>query len=155
MTRRHCCGVLAIVCLVVCPGAASADYILKPLVNSQPSLNVLRGDSFVLDLVLSSTSTPADSHWAAIFTVDFSKPGLRYLGHSWYSPYNTTSSDNRSTPGNSQCPLLLSQASYVAGSSDPGTVDVYFENFLGSGEFGVSKLVSSFCCGKDFWPLVG
>jgi hypothetical protein len=140
MGRQFCICTTALCCFLICSGTVCADYILQPLVNGQTSVTVQPGDSFVLDLDLSSTVS--DSHYAGIFTVEFSKPGLSYLDHTWSTPYVTSSADNRSVPTISECPIVLTESSYVAGSSDPGTVDVYFENFLNSGEFGVGKIVS-------------
>jgi autotransporter-associated beta strand protein len=126
--------------LVLIPMTASATYVLTPAVDGQSSASIARGSPFSLDLDLSSPS--ADFHFAAIFRVDFSVPGLRYLGHTWAAPYLTAGPDNYSLPGNAAMPTLLDASSYVATSADPGTVDLYFENFLETGQFETGKLIT-------------
>lgn len=125
--------VSAVVLLLLAAIPARADYLLSPLSGGSSSRNVTPGSSFTLDLMLTSTGT--DSNTSAIFTVDFSKPGLQYNSHAWLSPYDTSSIDNASKPANNSLPVLLSQSTYVAGSLDPGAIDTYFENFLSAGTF--------------------
>jgi autotransporter-associated beta strand protein len=131
--------VTALICLAM-PAAASAAYVLSPTVDGQSSLSVVAGTPFSLDLNL--TSTDADFHFGAVFTVDFSAPGLRYLGHTWAAPYDTSSPDNRSRPGNSATPALIDANSYIRTSADPGAVDLYFENLIETGQFDTGRLVT-------------
>ena len=71
----YCClhSIFA-VCLVAAP--ALADYTFELLSNNMNSVDVEPGDTFDLDIIL--TSDGSDVHDTAIFRVVFSSPGLSY-----------------------------------------------------------------------------
>lgn len=115
-------------------GLVQADYTLSPQVVGPTTVN--QGDPLAVDLVLSSDAPEGeDFNFAAIFRVEFSKPGLEYTGYAWYSPYVTNGPDDNSVPDT--FPTTLTASSYP---STPA-VDAYFENFLSSEEFTTGPLV--------------
>ena len=143
MRQRYGIAALcAVMAFGLSAGQAGAAYILSPLSGGVATKDVPQGGSFTLDLNL--TSDAADYNYAAVFTVQFDTPGLVYGGHTWGSPYTTSSIYNVSKPSNTAvgAGMTLTTGSYVAGSGDPGAVDVYFENFLDSGQFTTGNIVS-------------
>ncbi len=117
---------------------AHADYEVSPRSGGLHGITVQPGDSFVLDLVL--TTDASDQLDGATFTVRFSEPGLRYDGYAWGAPF-VPGFDN-SNPKNG-FPVTLGVSTYVAGSFDPGEVDVYFDAFS-STPFSTGTLLSLF-----------
>lgn len=126
------CGTTAFGALAFVLMAASAygSYTFTPVTGptQDTSVTVKQGDSFNLDLLL--TSNASDTNFASVFTVQFSKQGLQYNSHTWGAPYTTDGTDDHSKPANNLLPLLITPSSYVAGSGDTGATDLYFENFL-------------------------
>lgn len=121
-------------------GVATADYTLSPQVGGSDNVTVNPGDSFAVDLVLSSDAS--DFNTSAIFTVEFSKPGLQYTSYAWSDPYTTGGVDDNSQPHITELPTILTESSYVASFGDPGAVDAYFENFAGAGQFTTGTLLT-------------
>lgn len=120
-------------------GVATADYTLSPQVGGSNNVTVNPGDPLVVDLVLDSDAS--DQNDSAVFTVEFSKPGLEYTSYIWRSPYSNGFFD-ASDPDSSELPTTLTTDSYVAGFQDPGAVDVFFNNFAEAGPFGEGTLVT-------------
>ncbi len=122
---RHLSIVIA--CILGLTAIAWADYTLAPEMNGRNWGTIVRGRSSTLNLEL--TSDANDYHLSAIFTVEFSQPGLTYSGYTWDSPYVTGGSDDWSAPGEANLPVTLALDTYqdVPGF-DPNAVDVYFEN---------------------------
>ncbi len=110
--------------------SAYGDYTLTPQVGGQAIGTVVGyGGTFALDLLL--TSDANDAHYASLFTVEFSSPGLVYEGYSWGSPYETGGVDDWSEPGLGSLPVVLDANTYEdAPGFDPGTIDVYLENVV-------------------------
>ncbi|MEI8197040.1 MAG: PEP-CTERM sorting domain-containing protein [Phycisphaerae bacterium] len=126
-SRTAVVGVLAFILMGT---SAYADYTLAPVTGATHDISatVKQGDSFNLDLLLSSNAS--NTHFASVFAVQFSKQGLQYNSHTWGAPYTTGGADDRSKPASNLLPLLITPSTYVAGSGDTGATDLYFENFL-------------------------
>ncbi len=117
-----------IVSLAVTSGAFGA-YTLSPVVDGNSALSLTQGSMFDLDLVL--TSDAGDTHDAALFTVEFSQPGIALTNYSWGSPYTTGGIDDYTEPGLGALPVALDANSYMDDPNfDPGAIDVMFENFI-------------------------
>lgn len=120
---------ITVLSLVAITAAAYGDYTLTPQAGGRPWAIIGRGGTFTLDLVL--TSDANDAHYASLFTVEFSVPGLIYNGHTWGSPYLTDGEDDWSEPANGDLPLALDADTFVnTPGFDPGTVDVWLENMV-------------------------
>ncbi len=122
---------------------ASADYILSPISDGQSERTVNRGQSFDLDLVLSTDG--ADVHDSAIFRVIFFEPGLRLESYLWAAPYETGTIWDDSDPFLSDLPLTLNAATHDDPSDPPeGIVDIELSNVVPppEGDFGAGTLVS-------------
>ena len=129
-------GVLSL--LIAAP--TEADYIVTPLVEGMSSVTVEWGDSFTLDLDLSSDA--GDTHNSAIIDVIFAEPGILYEAYEWAAPYVTAPPYDDSAPILAALPLLL-DADTLAGPGYPdGVVDVELSNVLIGGTFGEGTLVS-------------
>jgi len=125
--------VFALMCVLSVTLCAQGDYTLTPRIAGQDSAEVHVNDTdrtVTVDLVLDSDSTPADLHTSAIFTVEFSKPGLVYEWYEWEWPYVAGGLDEYCTPENMALPVYLGEDCWIDPISDGGLVDVYFENFV-------------------------
>lgn len=135
----------AILSLCVLSGVATAraDYILRPSSSGATSLTVNWGDTFALDLVLSTAAN--DKNNSAIFQVRFTEPGLIYEDYAWAAPYmdyDPLLPLDDSTPLLPDLPAeitpdLLSGPGYL-----PNLNDVELSNVLLSGTFGAGTLVT-------------
>ena len=120
------CLTLSIVVICALAVPASANYVITPLCDGLSSKTVLPGESFDLDIVL--TSDGSDVHDSAIFQVVFSKPSLSYNSYTWYSPYLNGTDDDDSTPIIGDLPLIL-DADTLSGAGYPaGVVDIELSN---------------------------
>ena len=120
---------IVVLSLAAFTAAAYGDYTLTPQAGGRPWAIIGRGGTFTLDLVL--TSDANDAHYASLFTVEFSIPGLIYNGHTWGSPYLTDGEDDWSEPANGDLPLALDADTFVnTPGFDPGTCDVWLENMV-------------------------
>jgi len=126
-------GAAMFVCAICLP--AHADYKITPLSGGLSSIFSGPGDSFSLDLVL--TSDTADTHLSSEFRVLFSEPGLKYVSYNWGDGYTTGGQDDISSPcANSQ---LIDAASYALTAD----VDLFFSNLTNDGAvFGVGTILS-------------
>ena len=116
---------------------ATADYILTPLSGGVSSLNVAPGDTFTLDLVL--TSDASDTHLSSEFSLFFSQSGLLYQDYAWGNGYTTGGIDNVSVPYIDDLPTIIDGNSY----GSPADIDLYFSNLTDDGEvFGEGILTS-------------
>ncbi len=120
---------IIVLSLAAFTATAYGDYTLTPEAGGDAWAIVGRGGTFTLDLVL--TSDASDAHYASLFTVEFSIPGLIYNGHTWGSPYLTGGEDDWSEPANGDLPVALDADTFVnTPGFDPGTVDVWLENMV-------------------------
>ena len=78
-------GIVVVAVLAASMVSAEGAYIVTPLSEGIGSRTVDLGESFDLDVVL--TSDAADEHLSAVFRVAFSSPGLSYESYQWLSPY--------------------------------------------------------------------
>jgi len=117
---------VALACPLFLAAGAYGDYLLTPEVTGGgSSATVHPSDSFSVDLVLSSDANPSDFNTSAIFEVSFSQLGLHYDAYAWLAPYTTGGPDDLSdSPGG-----LI-------------TGNLYYENFLGEGEFTEGPIVT-------------
>jgi hypothetical protein len=106
-------------------GVAEASYLLTPVSGGSSQLTVAPGNSFALNLVVSSTG--ADTCTSAVFTVDFSKSGLRLDNYTWGGSFAGSAFDN-STPLKTSLPVIITAATYVPPVND-GKCDLYFDCF--------------------------
>ena len=120
-------GVLALaMCLLPLP--VYATYIITPLSSGASSLDLLPGDSFDLDVVL--TSGASDEHLSAIFRVIFSSPGLSYESYDWQVPYANGTQDDDSDPLIGDLPVLLDADTLTGPGYPTGVVDVELSNVV-------------------------
>ncbi len=126
MRGRHCGSGVASLMLAVC---GHAGYMLTPSVGGQPSLDVAAGQSFTLDVVL--TSDAADQHNSSIFGLLFSSGGLVLEGFEWSSPYVTGGLFDFSKPAWNQFPLALGPDTLSGPGYDPNAVDIELSNITG------------------------
>jgi len=103
--------------------AAQAEITITPQSGGLSSLAVSPGGNFSLDLITTGTGS-IDS---AVFTVEFSKPGLRFTGYTWGGGFNGSIFDG-SIPASASLPVTIGDMTY----DTPGAVeklDIYFDNF--------------------------
>lgn len=118
-------------------GSATADYILTPLSGGSSTLDVSPGDTFTLDLIL--TSDAGDEHLSSEFRLLFSQPGLTYLDYMWGVGYTTGGIDDVSVPFIDNLPAIIDENSY----GSPADIDLYFSNLTDDGEvFGEGVITS-------------
>ena len=129
------CISIALICLMAITATARADYTLTPKVGGQSVIGLDPGGSFTVDFILTSddSSDPANWSTSAIFEVAFSLDGLQYNSYSWGSPYSTGGTDDYSDPSINAGAL---------NTNDLLSGNIYFENFVDSGEFTIGTLVS-------------
>ena len=133
-SRVSLCTILA-VGLVNAP--AQAGYILTPLSGGSSTLDVQRGETFVLDLHL--TSDASDTHLSSEFLVLFSQAGLMYVEYSWGTGYTTGGIDDVSVPFIDDLPALIDGTSY----GSPSDVDLYFSNLTDDGQVFAEGIIVS------------
>ncbi len=132
--------IAVLLCCFIFHSSAHADYTLSPLSGGSASKTVQKGDSFSLDLVL--TSDGSDEHNSAIFRVVFSSGGLSYESYAWTAPYATGTTDDDSKPLIADLPTVLT-ADTLSGPGYPaGTVDIELSNVLASATFGTGTLAT-------------
>ncbi len=145
--------ITAMLALLLFAPVANAAYTLTPLCGGNGSKTINPGESFTLDMVLSSDAS--DTSTSADFNVVFSAPGLRYDNYNWYGSY-ATSIDDYSQPGKSDLPLLVDLNSYQPPYDPLPQIDLYFNNYVGdlpAPAFGTGKLVSlDFTVPADYTP---
>jgi hypothetical protein len=122
-------------------GSTSASYVMTPVSNGATFLEITPGESFQLDIELSSSGDVV--HNSAIFRVIFSEPGISYDGYSWANPYETGSMFDDSDPFIDELSVQL-DASTLTGLGYPDEiVDVELSNVVaGGGVFAHGLLVS-------------
>ena len=136
------CGTLVVLCSLAITASAFGDYTITPKVSGSTSVTKNQGESFHLELVLSSDAN--DTLTSAIFTLQFTKPGLTYDSYVWDpNNFDTGSGDDYSEPRDGNLPTTLDTNTWVDTFQDPNAVDVYFDNFVNhAGSFGTGTLVA-------------
>jgi hypothetical protein len=87
------------------------SYTLTPLSNGLSARSLSPGDSFALDMVL--TSDTGAMHTSSVFDVGFSgnglsySPGIVYQSYTWASPYDNGTIDDDSHPLYSALPQTI------------------------------------------------
>lgn len=124
--------------LVLSPCAvAHGAYTLTPLVGGLNKVDVMPGDSFDLDIVL--TSDAADDHLSSEFRVLFSDPGIQYNSYQWGNGYTNGGIDDVSVPSLGDLTTTIQSNSY----NPTADIDVYFSNLTDDGAmFGEGVLVT-------------
>ncbi len=140
------CLSIALICSVAITTTAQADYTLTPEVGGASVIGQDPGTSFTLDFILVADDPDDPNDWStsAIFEVAFSKDGLQYDSYSWWSPYSTGGGDDWSDPAQG----LLNTNDLLAGN-------IYFENFVESGEFRTGLILSLTLNIPSDFPLGG
>lgn len=122
------------------PGSAEAAYILTAKSAGASSALVTRGNSFDLDIAL--TSGAADQSNSAVFRIVFSDPGLVLNSYTWKAPYtNPLPVDDGSTPKLTALPVTLTSSTYAT-PGEPGTIDINLDHVLSSGKFTSGPLLT-------------
>lgn len=112
---------------------AYGDYTLTPQIDGTSVSAMAWGGSVDIDVVL--TSDASDSHYASLFTVEFSKQNLTYSNYLWGAPYETGGVDDYSSPSLGELPLSLDANTFISTPGpDPGTIDAWFENIVPMGD---------------------
>ncbi len=144
MFRALC---VALVCSIVIPSVALADYTLRVEVEGPGSVIKNPGDTFVIDFFVISTDANdlTNDTTSVIFDVGFTQDDLLYEGYEWKSPYDTEGAYDWSQPSSndenwaSGTPI---PAWTPSTTQDPAIPSVHFENFLDSGYFTEGALLS-------------
>ena len=118
----------------------NADLLVTPRgPGGETGLFAASGNSFNLKLPTSGDG----SFDSAIFTIEFSDPGLRLLGYTWGGSFQGSSFDG-SVPATGNLPMIIDMMTY----DTPGPtekLDIYFDNFTTSAEaVGLSLLSLDF-----------
>ena len=102
----------------------NADLLVPPRgPGGETGLFVLPGGSFNLKLPTSG----AGSFDSALFTIEFSDPGLRLVGYTWGGSFQGSGFDG-SIPATGDLPVIIGMMTY----DTPGPtekLDIYFDNF--------------------------
>lgn len=134
MYRALC---IALVCSIVIPSVALADYTLRVEVEGPGSAIKNPGDTFVIDFFIVSTDANdlANDTTSVVFDVGFTQDDLLYEGYEWKSPYETEGAYDWSQPSSND-------ENWASGTPIPSASGVHFENFLDSGYFTEGALLS-------------
>ena len=112
-----------------------------PLSGGSDSLTRLPGQTFTLDLVL--TSDDSDEINSAIARLLFSGPGLRLLSYDWSMPFENGSITDDSTPAHGTLPVDIDDMTLSGLGYPDNVVDIEFSNvILSSDRFADGTLVS-------------
>ncbi len=129
---------------------SSGAYVITPMTGGKNQVQVLPGEEFKLDIVLSSDNM--DKHDTSIFRVKFSVPGLICQSYQWSTPYLNQTDDDDSTPLWDSLPLAL-QADTLQGSGYPeNIVDIELSN-TADDDFDSGLLVSIILQVPETWNL--
>ncbi len=119
---------------------AFGSYILTPLSAGANQRTVAHGQSFTLDIVI--TSDAADTQTSAIFQVRFTRPGLVLTDYQWAPPYGTGDIFDDSKPHHSSLPAPIVPETLEGGLYPPGLTDLEMSNVLIGSTFGTGTIVS-------------
>ena len=142
MMNRHYDLIVAGLCLWVLLAAqpTQADYILTIASGGLSTLVVSPGDTFDLDVTI--TSDAGDVHNSAIFQIIFSASGLIYESYFWASPYETGTIFDDSAPFTNDLPLLLDDLTLSGLPYPDGVVDIEMANVVADGAYDEGLLVT-------------
>ena len=121
---------------------AHAAYIMTPLSNGQNQRTVALGQTFTLDVVLTSNTAPADTHTSALFQMRFTQPGLVLNTIAWAAPYTTGGAFDFSLPAPADLPLAITPGVLSGGLYPQGLNDIELANALIGQTYGTGTLVS-------------
>lgn len=122
---------LSVATLAAAP--ADAAYVMSPVSGGQVQRTVAWGQSFNIDIALTSNATPADTHTSALFQVRFTQPGLVMTSLTWNNPYLTGGPFDFSVPSAAALqmnPVTLGPSTLEGGLYPPGLTDIEFGNAL-------------------------
>ena len=131
---------VATIALLTAASAAHADYVMWLESGGSSSQQVNPGESLTLEVWLGSDA--ADVHDASIWRIEFSAPGLSYMGYEWAAPYEAGSIFDDSKPFIDNLPVILDETTLSGGGYQQGVVDVELANLTMSGTFGEGWLAS-------------
>jgi hypothetical protein len=134
------CALGAVIALAAAP--ADAAYMMTPLSGGQNQRQLAWGQSFTLDIALTSNTTPADTHTSALFQVRFTQPGLVMTSATWAAPYVTGGPNDFSVPAVATLPVTLGPSTLAGGLYPPGLTDIEFGNALVGQTFSTGNIVS-------------
>lgn len=137
-----------LISLVVCSIAVTAaygEYTLTPKVGGAGVVKKDPGESFTIDFLL--TSDANDVCTSAVLEVGFSRDGLRFDSYAWGSPFETGGWADGSDPSPEMGPLL--------NSGDLISGNVYFDNFVETGEYSTGVLLALTLTIPSDFPAVG
>ncbi|MBL8745784.1 MAG: hypothetical protein JNK58_05430 [Phycisphaerae bacterium] len=118
---------------------ASASYIMTPLSAGLHQRDVAWGQSFALDIVI--TSDVSDTHTSAVFQVRFTQPGLVLTNYQWDAPYQTGSIFDDSKPAFADLPMPITPSTLQGGAYPPGLNDLELSNVLIGANYGQGTIV--------------
>lgn len=121
---------------------ARAAYLMTPLSGGLNQRSVAWGQSFTLDIVLTSDTAPADVHTSAVFQVRFTEPGLILNAAQWASPYVTGGDFDFSVPAPAELPLALAPDTLAGGVYPPNLTDIELGNALIGQTFSTGTIVT-------------
>jgi len=132
MNRMRGATAIAAVGAILIGASSHADVVLTPQVGGLSEWTVVPGQSFVVDLVLSGPS--GTQHNSALFTVEFSTPGVLLHSYMWAEPYVTGSIFDDSIPnaaGLANGPIVLGPDTLIGPGHPAGVTDILFSNITG------------------------
>ena len=119
--------------------AAHADYTLTATSAGASSAMAAPGSDVKIEIQL--TSDASDVCNSAIYRVEFSAPGLQYMGYLWTSPFESGLFDD-SFPQALDLPAILDDNSLDGVGYPVGVVDIELSNVTTSGVFATGMLTS-------------
>lgn len=144
------CVAAGVIGMAMASVRAEGAYIVSPMVAGQSGAIVAPGATFELDVVLASPTGAV--HNSAIFALEFSTPGLEYLGYTWAAPYAAGTVFDDSLPRLDDLPTTLSPGTLTGPGYPDGVVDVELSNVAESGGFGVGVLATLTLRVPDAFP---
>lgn len=126
-------------CACLCGTTAHADYTITATSSGASSAMAAPGSDVKIEIQL--TSDAADVCNSAIFRVEFSTPGLQYMGYHWTAPFESGPFDD-SFPQALDLPAILNDTSLEGVGYPPGIVDIELSNVTTSGVFATGMVTS-------------
>ena len=126
-------------CACFCGTAAHADYTLTATSAGASSTMAAPGSDVKIEIRL--TSDASDVCNSAIYRVEFSAPGLQYMGYLWTLPFESGLFDD-SFPQSLDLPAVLDDTSLDGVGYPVGIVDIELSNVTTAGVFATGMLTS-------------
>ncbi len=120
-------ALLAASLLVLSP-SIRADYAIALQSGGLASRAVTTGETFDLDVVLSSPT--GDHHDSVVMGLLFSVSGLVLQDFAWSDPYLTGGEDDASIPPRSALPVRFGAGTVSGSALPPESVDLFFSNLI-------------------------